>query len=87
MTQNTVQQFPTDTELLDWLQQQTDKSSYTGLVVFRWSACNRGWRLHETSFPMAVNDVRIAIADAMNSNASLFSYDKHVEVIDTENVP
>ena len=54
--------FPSDTELLDWLQSHTSR-----LVIWRWSTTGRGWRLHETSrhkgFPM----VRQAIHAAMLS--------------------
>jgi len=61
-----------DTDLLDWLQEQLDKNSYTGQCVFRWSTMGRGWRLHETSDDAAsifrvqpVRDVREAIANAI----------------------
>ena len=53
-----------DTELLDWLQRKL--GSYTGKVICRWSPYGRGWRLHETSLTGAVDDVRLAISDAMN---------------------
>jgi len=55
----------TDKELLDFLQAQTDKSEYTGKVIFRWSRMDHGWRLHETRRTGAKSDVREAIADAM----------------------
>ena len=55
----------TDKERLDWLQKQLDKASYTGRCVFRWSTTDRGFRLHETSFPGAVSSVRQAIDDGM----------------------
>lgn len=51
----------TDTERLDFLQQLTEKGSYTGTVLLRNSTTGRGWRLHETSWPGAVTDVRQAI--------------------------
>jgi len=54
---------PTDTELLDFLQQELDKSAYTGKVVCRKSTTGRGWRLHETSRNCGILDVRQAIAD------------------------
>lgn len=57
--------LPTDTEMLDWLDEQTKKHRYTGRVLFRWSFTGRGWRLHETSMEGAVPDVREAIANAM----------------------
>ena len=50
-----------DTELLDHLQSLNDKAYYTGLCICRDSYTGRGWRLHETSHPMAVKDVRVAI--------------------------
>jgi len=55
----------TDKELLDFLQAQTDKKTYTGKVVFRWSRRKHGWRLQETLRMGAKKDVREAIADAM----------------------
>jgi hypothetical protein len=58
----------TDTELLDFLQEQNDKATYTGKVVFRWSRKGYGWRLHETSRPEAKRDVREAIADAIRKS-------------------
>lgn len=51
----------TDTELLDFLQEQTNKKAYTGKVVCRDSTTMRGWRLHETSGEDGVVDVREAI--------------------------
>lgn len=54
-----------DTELLDWLQKQLDKQKYTGKVIFRWSGMGRGIRLHETTLPGAVENVRQAITDAI----------------------
>jgi hypothetical protein len=51
----------TDTELLDFLQKVTDRNSYTGKVVCRWSGIGRGWRLHETSRNDAKSNVRQAI--------------------------
>lgn len=54
-----------DTQLLDWLQEQLDKQKYTGKIIFRWSMTGRGCRLHETSQPGAVSDVRRAIAEAI----------------------
>lgn len=55
----------TDTELLDWLEEQNGKKSYTGKCVFRWSTTRRGWRLHETTHSLAVDTVREAIIDAI----------------------
>jgi hypothetical protein len=59
-----------DTELLDWIQSQLDKARYTGKCVFRESSLARGWRLHETSRPEAVSDVRQAIKNAMEIERS-----------------
>ncbi len=53
----------TDTELLDYLQQETDKENYTGKVICRHSTTGRGWRLHESSWLGTVNDVREAISN------------------------
>lgn len=58
----------TDKELLDFLQAQTDKKTYTGKVVFRWSRRKHGWRLQETHRMGAKKDVREAIADAMKKS-------------------
>ena len=60
-----MDQRPSDKEILDFLQEQTDNGEYTGKVIFRWSGCGRGWRLHETSRVDAVQDVRQAIVDRM----------------------
>lgn len=46
---------------LDFLQMLTDKAEYSGKVVLRISETNRGWRLHETHWPTAINNVRQAI--------------------------
>jgi len=54
-----------DSERLDFLQRMTNHCVYTGRVIFRWSQHARGWRLHETSRPDAVADVRAAIDRAM----------------------
>jgi len=56
---------PTDTELLDFLQEQTNKAVYTGTVVCRDSITGRGWRLLESSVEDAVPDVRQAIINYM----------------------
>ena len=37
--------MPTDTELLDWLQKQNNKKSYTGKCVWRMSTTGRDRRL------------------------------------------
>lgn len=37
-----------DTEILDWLQKQNNKDTYSGKCIFRWSGTGKGWRLHET---------------------------------------
>lgn len=56
----------TDKEVLDFLQEQLDKAEYTGRCIYRLSIHGRGWRLHETSQPGAVADVRQAIANGMD---------------------
>jgi hypothetical protein len=53
----------TDTERIDFLQYLTTYKKYTGKVILRNSESNRGWRLHESSNPEAVEDVRQAIDD------------------------
>ncbi|NIS59933.1 MAG: hypothetical protein GTO13_04255 [Proteobacteria bacterium] len=55
----------TDKELLDFLQTQNDKETYTGKAVFRWSRRGHGWRLCETAREGAERDIREAIADAI----------------------
>ena len=56
---------PTDTQILDWLQKQLDKETYTGRCVYRQSPYGRGWRLHETTRSGSSTDVRQAIILAM----------------------
>ena len=56
--------MPTDTERLDFLQKQT--IGYGRGWILRLSGYGRGWRLHETSTPDAVPDVRDAIDKVMN---------------------
>jgi len=51
----------TDKNRLDFLQKLTDEAKYTGTVILRDSITGRGWRLHETSLPDAVCNVRTAI--------------------------
>jgi len=58
----------TDTELLDALQKLNDEKSYTGKCILRMSTCGRGWRLHETSQPGAVTDVRKTIENFIRGN-------------------
>ena len=53
----------TDTELLDYLQQETEKEDYTGKVICRHSTTGRGWRLHESSWHGTVTDLRESIID------------------------
>jgi hypothetical protein len=59
----------TDTQLLDFLQKQNDKSFYTGRCAMRWSDNGRGWRLHETSRADATESVREAITTVMDREA------------------
>jgi len=71
----------TDTELLDWIQKQNDKQTYTGKCIFRWSFNGRGWRLHETSrtdYTEASNCVRQAIINAMQME-KLYEHDQDVK--------
>lgn len=56
----------TDKEMLDFLQEQLEKSSYTGMCIFRQSTTGRGWRLHETSMTGSISDVRQAIREGMD---------------------
>ena len=53
----------TDTELLDYLQQELEKEDYTGRVICRHSTTGRGWRLHETSWSGSCTNVREAIGN------------------------
>jgi len=55
--------MPTDKERLDFL--QAHLGNYSGKVICRESTTGRGWRLHETLKPTAVNDVRQAIDEFM----------------------
>lgn len=54
-----VQDKPTDTEMLDFLDSLTGE--YTGRVILRKSATGRGWRLHESSKVEATKKVRDTI--------------------------
>jgi len=54
---------PTDTDRIDFLQKHLGE--YSEKVICRKSTTGRGWRLHETSHPGAVNDVRQAIDEFM----------------------
>lgn len=58
--------MPTDKQMLDWLEEQNKRSTYTGQCVFRWSQTGRGWRLHECSSTEGFETVRKAIAAAMH---------------------
>ena len=53
-----------DKAMLDFLQELTDRKTYSGFVVLRESTTERGWRLHETTMPGST-DVREAIANFM----------------------
>ncbi|MCK5643762.1 MAG: hypothetical protein KAJ19_23380 [Gammaproteobacteria bacterium] len=55
-----------DTEMLDFLQQQLDLKRYTGRTVFRMSTTGRGYRFGETSWKGSVDDVREALSNAMD---------------------
>ena len=58
--------MPTDTERLDFLQNLT--AGYGRGWILRLSGYGRGWRLHETSMPGAVPDVRDAIGRVMDTD-------------------
>jgi len=60
--------MPTDKQMLDWLEEQNNKCTYTGTCIFRWSRTGRGWRLHETSEDDSQYSVRDAICDAMEND-------------------
>lgn len=57
--------MPSDTERLDFLQGLTDRKMYTGKVICRESITNRGWRLHESSWPGSCESVRETIDNKM----------------------
>ena len=56
----------TDKEMLDFLQELTDKAEYTGKCVLRDSTTGRGWRLLETSWDGCTPSVREAISNYMD---------------------
>jgi len=58
--------MPTDKERLDFLQKHLGQ--YSGKVICRQSKTGRGWRLHETLQPGAVNNVRKAIDKFMEND-------------------
>ena len=62
-----------DTQRIDGLQELLGQ--YTGRAVCRWSTTGKGWRLHESSGPRAVKDVRQAI-DAFLDEAAQGKEDK-----------
>ena len=53
--------MPTDTELLDFLEELNREKNYTGRCILRMSGTGRGWRLHETTLEDASETVRDAI--------------------------
>jgi hypothetical protein len=59
----------TDKELLDFLQELTNKDEYTGSVILRKSEHGRGWRLHETARYGSVPDVRQAIINYIEQSS------------------
>jgi len=63
--ESSQKEYYSDTELLDWLQEQLSKAQYTGKVIFRWSSNGRGIRLHETTQFGAVSSIRQAIINAI----------------------
>ena len=56
----------TDTQMIDFLEEQNKKKRYTGKCVFRLSFTGRGWRLHETSGYDAKSSVREVLSDAID---------------------
>jgi len=62
---------PTDTQALDWLDQQS--GSYTGKVLWRHSTRGLGWRLHETSRAAATATVRETISAAMQRESAVLA--------------
>lgn len=58
---------PDDTELLDFLQELTNKAEYTGKAVCRDSTTGRGWRLYESGHVDAIANVREAIISYMKT--------------------
>lgn len=54
-----------DTEMLDWMDDQLRNGTDTGKCIFRHSNTGRGFRLHESSLEGSVPSVREAIANAM----------------------
>lgn len=72
---------PTDTEMIEWLEEQNRKKAFTGKCVFRNSTTGRGWRLHETSdnevrsvmgsWSSCYNTVREAITAAMLESGAI----------------
>jgi len=61
----------TDTELIEFLEEQNKKSKYTGKCVFRWSNTGKGWRLHETSDNLSFPTVRQAILSAIEDSRDI----------------
>jgi len=72
-----------DTEILDWLETQNSKKSYTGRCNFRWSVTGRGWRLLETSSGPRMEPtfatVREAIDYAMVQEQEQKKADKYID--------
>ena len=67
-------EFPDDTELLDWLQSQLDRSRYSGKVECVLSGVGKGVMLVETIALNAGKDIRRAIADAMERNSTVGTF-------------
>lgn len=61
--QSTKPPTPSDTEMLDWLQENT--KGYGSGWICRDSFTGRGLRVHETSLSGAKPTIREAIADAI----------------------
>ena len=58
----------TDKEMLDFLQEELDKSEYTGKCIFRKLPSGRGWKLQESSWEGSASDVRQAIREGMDKS-------------------
>ena len=57
---------PTDTELLNWLQEQLNKKTISGKAKFVWLRTHgHGFSLHESRDPDAWSNVRDAIIEGM----------------------
>lgn len=65
-----TKKFPSDYQMIEWLELQNRNAAYTGRCIFRQSSIGRGWRLHETSRDNSHLSVREAIKTAMIEDGS-----------------